>query len=82
MDHWPKCDRLSCTLRVSAVTAPEAERFLATTWRILVENALVSPQIKVRREDSLINIGLRFSCAEDCTLVEKRFHQILQSTRA
>jgi hypothetical protein len=82
MDRWPTCDRLSSTLRFSAVTAPEAERFVATTWRILVENALVSPRIKVRREDSLIDIGLRFSCAEDCTLVERRFHQILQSTGA
>jgi hypothetical protein len=79
MDRWPKCE--SSTMRFSAATAPEAETFLATTWCILVENALISPQVNVRLADKSIDVRLRFSSAEDCALVRKRFFQILQSHR-
>ena len=82
MDRRPKCDHLSCTLRLSAITAAEAEDFLATTWRIVVENELPSPQIEARSVDTLIDIRLRFSGLEDCVFVERRFHEIVQSTRA
>jgi len=62
--------------------APEAEGFLTTTWRILVENGLATPQIEVRLAGILIDISLRFSSAEDCARVEKRFHEIVQATTA
>ena len=71
MGRWPKCDHLSSTIRVRAATAPEAESFLATTWRILVENALATPRIEVRLAGALIDISLHFSSAEDCALVGK-----------
>jgi hypothetical protein len=66
-------------MRLSAVPLPEAERFVATIWRILVENALVSPRIEVRAVNRSIDIGLHFSSAEDCALAEKRFYEIMRS---
>jgi hypothetical protein len=82
MERWPKCDHLSSKIRLSGVTTPEAESFLATIWRILVENTLATPQIEVRLAGTLIDISLRFSSAVDCALVERRFHEIVQSTAA
>ena len=82
MKRWPKRDRRSSTIRLSGVTTPEAESFLATTWRILVEYTLATPQIEVRLAGTLIDISLRFSSAADCALVKRRFHEIVQSTAA
>ena len=82
MGRWPKCDCLASTMRVSAVAVPDAELFVATIWRILVENALVSPRIELRAVNSSIDIGLHFSSAEDCALVEKRFYEIMRSITA
>jgi hypothetical protein len=79
MDRWPKCVPRSSTLRVTAIPAPEAETLLATTWCILVENALASPEIEVRLSETSIDMHLRFSSAEDCALVEKRIYELLAS---
>jgi hypothetical protein len=69
-------------MRFGAITVPEAENFVATIWRILVENALVSPRIEVRAVNRSIDIGLHFSSAEDCAVVEKRIYEIMRSIAA
>jgi hypothetical protein len=78
MDRWPKHDRLSSTMRLSPATLAQAEDFLATTWRILVEDALTSPQIGVRVVGTLIDLSLRFSSAEDCRLVAQRLETLTE----
>jgi hypothetical protein len=71
------CGPLSSTLQRHGMTAAQAERFLATTWCILEERGLATPQMAVRQAGALIDISLSFSSAEDCALIERKFIEIL-----
>jgi hypothetical protein len=60
----------SSTLEFTGMSESEAERIVATVWRILEAHALISPIVEVRFVNALANIRLIFDSAVDRALVE------------
>ena len=60
----------SSALEFTGMSESEAERIVATVWRILEAHALISPIVEVRFVNALANIRLIFDSAVDRALVE------------
>jgi hypothetical protein len=60
----------SSALEFTGLSESEAERVVATVWRILEAHALISPTIEVRVANALMDIRLIFESAVDRALVE------------
>jgi len=58
-------------IHFNGIDVSEAERLVASIWRILEEHSITTPLMDVRSASASIDITLRFRSAEDRALVGK-----------
>jgi hypothetical protein len=64
-------------IQFSGIDVSEAERLVASIWRLLEEHSITTPLMDVRSVSASIDITLRFLSAEDRALVGKELRAIV-----
>jgi hypothetical protein len=64
-------------IQFSGINVSEAERLVASIWRLLEEHSIATPLMDVRSVSASIDITLRFRSAEDRALVGKELRAIV-----
>ena len=59
-------------IQFNGIGDAEAERLVASIWRVLEEHSIPTPLVDVRSADARIDITLRFRSADDRALVEQK----------
>ena len=59
-------------IQFKGIDESEAERLVASMWRVLEEHSIPTPLVDVRSACARIDMTLRFRSAEDRALVEQK----------